>query len=57
MCEGGRLLLLCSFQEEYAAFSLPGKLLSKADRQLCGEGYRNSLEPFCPYECGVYHLN
>ncbi|MGE1164282.1 glycoside hydrolase family 13 protein [Peribacillus simplex] len=58
--EDEKLLVLCNFKEEHAAYSLPEELNSYSATRLIGnyeQGEKGiSRMPLRPYECRVYHL-
>ncbi|MGE7183834.1 glycoside hydrolase family 13 protein [Peribacillus sp. NPDC006672] len=58
--EEEKLLVLCNFKEEHAAYSLPEELNSYSATRLIGnyeQGEKGiSRMPLRPYECRVYHL-
>ncbi|MGG4264582.1 glycoside hydrolase family 13 protein [Peribacillus simplex] len=58
--EEEKLLVLCNFKEEHAAYSLPEELNSYSATRLIGnyeQGEKGiSKMPLRPYECRVYHL-
>ena len=58
--EEEKLLVLCNFKEEQAAYTLPEELHSYSATKLIGNYGRRKKEspanPLRPYECRVYHL-